>query len=446
MILIFLNFILAAGDGLGDLLTACFDQNSIAQNGLPSRAKFTAAALDDFRDVILEMEVNGRQAGTICNLRWIEERPGEIIPKGSIKSVLAADVSTLTERMYDETQERYLPTGIELEIHGGRGSSPYVTIESLHPNNFTSGKFVRSLVVQIVNAHNEMFGTQAYTYVDYDGSLNRELYWLENPGGKTYYQDVWNLEYDCILSKGTAAIYEARARLRDADEIAAVHAFQNPQNYNFEPETGANYSDDDECIYQFTERFQAEIKEYVESKEENALDDMTIRQVLDEFVPQWKSKSDISKMIHQDMAQQTLVFFFRQNQHWHTIANQVLLGYEWDCNSMRGYTQDLTPRSFTFTYTPRVSSPSQGSGSDSPSSTGSGTKRGHDSFNPDAELGKKQRSEERIGKAIYPTQESSFFTSSSLFLFFATFIIVLTLLLQRRNISHFHHLDMYVEL
>ena len=71
--------------------------------------------------------------------------------------------------------------------------------------------------------------------------------------------------------------YEARARLRDADEIAAIHAFQNPQNYKFEPETGANYSDDDECIFPFTERFQAEIKEYVESKGENALDDMTIR-------------------------------------------------------------------------------------------------------------------------------------------------------------------------
>ena len=29
---------------------------------------------------------------------------------------------------------------------------------------------MRSLVVQIVKAHNEMFGTEAYTYVDYDGS------------------------------------------------------------------------------------------------------------------------------------------------------------------------------------------------------------------------------------------------------------------------------------
>ena len=55
-------------------------------------------------------------------------------------------------------------TGIELQLCSG--TEPYIELVDFHPNNQTSGKMIRSLVVQITDSYGAMFGKRMYTKLE----------------------------------------------------------------------------------------------------------------------------------------------------------------------------------------------------------------------------------------------------------------------------------------
>merc|ERR1712079_671873 len=122
------------------------------------------------------------------------------------------------------------------------------------------------------------------------------------------------------------------------------------KNINFLPEQGANFEEDEDNIFILEVEFREEVLAYYNSKSFAELQTMTIRQALNEFIPRWSESDRYTNYYKQILAQNTFIYFFRNYQHWNQIARQVLSNYDWDCNSMRGYPEDSTPRQFQFQF------------------------------------------------------------------------------------------------
>merc|ERR1719433_806652 len=79
-----------------------------------------------------------------------------------------------------------------------KGFFPHWELTSLYPANLVSGKFIRSFIAQGIAIHSNMLGGRKIELLLNDNSDAREMYWLEKQTGKTYYEAVWNLEYNCM--------------------------------------------------------------------------------------------------------------------------------------------------------------------------------------------------------------------------------------------------------
>jgi len=327
--------------GISNMLKSCFDSEVISRNGIPKKAKLIVRGNDGGRLVEIEFQVDGD--GISCQLIFRHNKVG------SIRS-LTLDSSQEIHAVYYGN----LPTAIELKIYGRQDPNapfyvrkPHVLIETLNPNAFTNGKFIRSLVNQIETTYEQIFERQMYTEVDFDYSVTRESYWLKKGTGKTYFEGVWGLEYNYLLDMRPLQ----RARLlqisEDADQMPAQVAFAFE---GYDPIQGTQHNqlidEDPESVHVFHPRFVAMMEQYKAEKLQAGLNSsVTVRHCINEFVPRLSALPEysIDPYWHQIFSQNTFMYFFRGHSHFDRIAKQVLSGYDSLCYKLRGPPYDPQP-------------------------------------------------------------------------------------------------------
>merc|ERR550517_1129912 len=78
---------------------------------------------------------------------------------------------------------------------------------------------------------------------------------------------------------------------------------------------------------------------------------MTIRQVLNEFIPLWLHDERYTQFDIQLLAQNTFMYFFRNHPNFTDfLAGQVLTGYDQACSSMTGFPGDPEIADITFEF------------------------------------------------------------------------------------------------
>merc|ERR1719300_840171 len=194
-----------------------------------------------------------------------------------------------------------------------RGNNPRWVLAGLYPHNQVSGKFVRSLIVQGLQELRQFLQVQTIPVVLYDHSYNRELFWLENRLGKTYYEAVWNLDYECLRIQGPDMYRAIRDKSAKADQILYGAMFPDGPISAWDAENG----------YRFDPLFVQLLGQYLANKGLESVKTMTLRSILDEFVPLLK-KDEYGTQLRRTLAQNTFVYFFRNHPDWTTLARQVL--------------------------------------------------------------------------------------------------------------------------
>jgi len=339
-------------DHLQELMLACFDS---ANPRVIQNATFVVRGIDGYRDVRLTLDVGITSAKDSCRLEWVVADPYTGHPKGDIESFTVSERDPV-HTLYDSLTGQF-PTGIVINIWlettiGGY----YLQLEQFHPNNLVSGKFVRSIVWNICDAFGALFDRDLMTIIWDDYSSNRELYWLKKGTGLTYFEGEWDLEYECILDVEPPEREEMLRISREAQTFPATMAlFRNefPTFPGFQPILGIDYGNQNQRIFTFDQRFIGQMMIYRAEKEED-WSTMTIKDVLQEFIPRWEDASELySYREMTKLAENTFMYFFQNHPNFTILASHVLFGYDENCASMRGFPQQRVndpELTFTFTY------------------------------------------------------------------------------------------------
>jgi len=337
--------IILSGEELGaiehveELLEACFNQEFETRQ----KAAFLVEAIDfEDRDVRLEFEVSIDPQQHSCLLEWSGGAP----KKGNIQST---DV---------KSGNRTVPLDInalmELRI---LIFEDHIELISLHPNGLFSGRFVKGLFCAIRDACQTVNGNTLMTLIRDDCSNNRELYWLVQGTGRTYFEGAWDVEYSCLLSEysGSPSLTEFLQMSMDAQLLPARTAiFQNEFPYwpGYQPLPGLQHPD----MFKFDQRFIGSLELYKETKSPEDLERMTIRDVLKEFMPTFLNNPEYSVHHITYLSQNTFIYFFRNHPNFTSLARQVLVGYDHACGTLVGYPHNTDGLEFDFTYSLEITS------------------------------------------------------------------------------------------
>lgn len=337
-------------DGVTELLKSCFDSTLLEYVGPPKNAQFTIKARDQFRDVELVMIVTGDSLGNRCKLEW----DGWLVPCGKCKSVnhetgepvpvLATHMGPLT---FAATLVQHM-AGITIEIYGGE--NPHWELTAYSPNNLMSDNFMKSFIAQGLAIHSNLLNGKRVFLRLSDLSPSRELYWLEKQTGRTYFEDVWNLEYECLIArmdeKTRKSFYE---RSRVSYQATAMLALSDA---TFGPIKNAWSWE--HPVSDFSPQFKLEIQQWLRRKgypEDTArLSSMNLVVALANFIPQWRENPAYSQLQQVKLAQNTFMFFFRHHPNFDILARQVLYGYDDTCIFMTGVPKDDMPYKFVFEF------------------------------------------------------------------------------------------------
>lgn len=329
------------------LLKRCFDPETIAKRGHIKNKIFAVRGNDGIRLVEIQFVVNGN--GVMCELKW------KLNEQGSVQSFLASN-----NQPVQPADMGRQPTGVTLQIFGRApsggatkigGFKPYITVEDLFPSMTMNGKFVRSIVFQLQSAYTNIFQMPMYTKVDEDFSDIRESYWLQKGRGKTYFESVWNLEYECLLYMSPAQRTQSRQISSASYDIPANTAFDIQGYEQVEGVDADQLIDEDvDAVHIFDPIFIQTMDSYKAEKGPTFdYSTVTIRDCLNEFLVRLVTVPlNADPYWHQILHQNTFMFFFRGHPQFRDIARQVLHGYDTDCNSMKGAPYDPEPRQLQF--------------------------------------------------------------------------------------------------
>jgi len=319
---------------LHELLKSCFDETYLHLHGAPVNAKLTVKARDEFRDVELTFDVSGDDKGYGCILAWDDW----LVKRGSIKSVhhdTGQDVPRKTAvygplDVFDKDGVSLLRqvVGITIEIY-----KDFWEITTFHPANLVSIYFVKDFIACGLAVHSKILGRQAYVRLS-DMSPYRELSWLLKGKGRTFYEYDWNLEYECLMARMgpemRTTFYEYSKRVGDE---SAEDALSVEPNRRYDPVQNAWSWENP--IRPFSVHFKDEMNEWI-AIDLNKKKKMNIRTATRDFINFYKSKDlyDLKQSI--ELAQNTFVFFLRQQREFDLLARQVISGYDISCYLMRG--------------------------------------------------------------------------------------------------------------
>jgi len=335
----FFFVIVLASEEIERLLQSCFDKKIIAEQG-PVRRSFTIKGKDNFRYVELTLQVTGDIFGRHCALEWdasgiVELNSGKLI---SIYQATGEPVKPTTSK------SEFVAIGIDIFNF----PVPHWELSCLYPNGLVSGKFIKSFIVKAMNVHRKMLPEIPLQFMLSDQSQNREMYWLEKGRGKTYYQGVWNVEYECLKEKYGTRLSDFLLKSAMAD-LAPAHIALSDKNLEPIPLPNAKHQYD---VLFFSKRFIRELQEWNATKTQHQIMNMNIRQALNDFMPRWKRpESELSESMKVALAKNTFTYFFRNHPDWDALARQVLLNFDSSCIYMTGAPLDPNPIPMTFSFT-----------------------------------------------------------------------------------------------
>jgi len=340
----FLHFffiILLATEEIERLLQSCFDKKTIAEQGSVTRRLFTIKGRDDFRYVELTFQVTGDIFGRHCSLEWDASGIAEL-NSGKLISVYHATGEPVKPTTSHPANE-FVAIGIDIYNF----PVPHWELGCLYPNGLVSGKFIKSFIVKAMSIHRKMLPEIPLQFMLSDQSQIREIYWLEKGRGKTYYQRVWNLEYECLKERYGTGLNDFLLKSAMAD-LAPAHIALRDQNFEPIPLPQARHEFD---VLFFSKRFIRELQEWNATKTEQQIANMNIRQALNDFIPRWKRPGNgLSESMKASLAKNTFIYFFRNHPDWDALARQVLLNYDSSCIYMAGMPVDSRPMPMTFSY------------------------------------------------------------------------------------------------
>ena len=99
------------------------------------------------------------------------------------------------------------------------------------------------------------------------------MYWLEKGRGKTYYQGVWNVEYECLKEKYGTGLSNFLLKSAMAD-LAPAHIALSDKNFEPIPLPNARHQFD---VLFFSKRFIRELQEWNATKTQHQIMNMNIR-------------------------------------------------------------------------------------------------------------------------------------------------------------------------
>jgi len=326
-----LFFVCGFGNAFKQIFNDCFNDTILAMKGPPSKNSFRVRSVDDFRFVDITFEVSGAERSLHCSMDWANG----LIPKGKINSV-HRETNGAIPSPYD------VPSidGIHMNIY--RGNRARWNLVGLYPCNLVSGKFVRSLISQGLAELRRFLKLDYIPLVLFDHSTNREMYWLEKGKGLTYYEGVWNLEYECLIKLGEERYSEFRQISAQADKMLISQMFPHDSFGEFGDPT-----------FHFDNLFKRWVFDYMGRIEQGNITNMTIREVLDEFLPLWRNANNYGEQTVRQLARNTFVYFFKNHLQFDMLCMQVLSGAYDDCRRMSGVPIDSTPYDFEFSYEAR---------------------------------------------------------------------------------------------
>lgn len=389
--LYFYSFCLAAemhmdDDDLDVLFRVCFDMHYQRRpEGIHPQGLFTVHGIDGNREVTLTFKVETGASGLACTLEWVQDDVHPENSKGSIRTVRISD-NAAVDPIYDDSSQ--FPTEIRMTllnvISSDESEFDFIIIRSLHPNGLVSGKFIKDFLIFLEERyrHNNEIGMLAVIQQDF--SNIRELYWLWKGEGRTYFEQEWNLEYDCLTTlpdEERVEFLQLSAGALDFPAMIALNQNEFPHFTGYSPVPQPTNEDSEPTTFTFNQKFVGSLELYRMTKPEGAFQTMTIRDVLQEFIPTWTVGSDgvFTQEEITMMARNTFVYFFRNHPNFTSIAKQVLYGYDQDCDSMTGLLPETIPRDFDFTYQgidPQA--PVVGPGEAGPSNAGAGPSNADD--------------------------------------------------------------------
>jgi len=343
-------------DGISELLRSCFDKTFLDFNGPLAEAQFTITARDEFRDVELTFVVTGDELGNRCKLEW----DGWLVPCGRIKSThhdtgkTVDMMGTPMGPLSEQASRMQNMAGITIDIYGG--DHPHWELTTYSPNNLLSDNFMKSFVAQGLRIHTQFLqkmspqqGKIVFLRLS-DLSPIRELYWLEHQTGRTYFEDFWNMEYECLCARmdtNSRKAYYDRARV--SYMATALLALGDG---TFGPIKNAWSWE--HPISVFAPFFIKEITIWFQKNGypgNNAqLSSMNLVVALEDFIPQWRKNLAYTQQQQIKLAQNTFMFFFRHHPQFDILARQVLSGYDDTCIFMTGIPHDNKPYSFGFKF------------------------------------------------------------------------------------------------
>jgi len=319
---------------LHELLRSCFDENHLQLHGAPLNAKLTVKAKDEFRDVELTFDVNGDDKGYGCILAWDDW----LVKRGSIRSVhhdTGQDVPRKTAvygplDVFDNEGVSLLHqvVGITIEIY-----KDFWEITTFHPANLVSMHFVKGFIAFGLAVHSKVLGRQAFVRLS-DMSPYRELSWLLTDKGRTFYEYDWNLEYECLMLRMGPAVRKTFYKYsKDVGNQSAKDALSVAPDQRYNPVQNA-WSWENR-IRMFSKHFMDEMNEWI-AIDIDRKKEMNIRTASKNFIDFYKSKDLYNLKESIEMAQNTFVFFLRQQREFDLLARQVISGYDISCYLMRG--------------------------------------------------------------------------------------------------------------
>jgi len=314
---------------LRSLLAFCLNEENERSEG-----HFTVSGFDSSlnRDVTLDFTVKP-DGESLCALSWLA--PYE---KNSLTKIIDrenGDTILAPKRLGGAT-------GIVIHVYG-KNRNTHWSLETLFPNGFVSGAFIRSFIVQAMEVHSEVFEDgMAIPLRVTDSSKIREQYWLEKGIGKTYYEGEWNLEYECLKKMNTDTYYHLKEYSAIAQDRKAIFDFlEDKSTFHKQHRLGG--------------LFWRLLQDWKNKRSSEELESITIRQFIQEFTPLWKAyieddTFEKSPSTRQEMSRLIFVYFFHDDQLWELLARQVLSNYAGNCFQMIGYPTDLKPRQLTFAW------------------------------------------------------------------------------------------------
>jgi len=290
---------------------------------LRERATLTVRGIDRDNDVGIPFDASIKfsQRGfqQYCDLEWMH------LYDGDLSNFKSSDGSTL--QLTDPSQ----PTEIKISIQVQR-----IVIESLHPNGLVSGKFIKAFAYDLATAWTTVFHSACYTVIENDYSSVRELYWLWKGQGKTYFEQEWGLEYDCVSTLPLPEQLAYKQMAAAAQDLPAILALGQNEFPNFRGYKEIEF--DLEYSFPFDTRFIGALELYRQQKGPAAFEHMTIREVLREFMGTWTvepegmfTRPDITML-----ARNTFMYFFQNHTNFTDLARRVIQGMDSDCQRLSG--------------------------------------------------------------------------------------------------------------